>query len=202
MLYAERADLRARQITTDALLILWIALWVNAGQWVNEQVQRLGTPPQTLADAGRSIAGVGRDSREVADDIPLVGGALRDLLRPLEGGGRSLVSAGEAGENAANDLALALGLFVAGIPILIAVVRYLVPRLRWMQQASSAKELRDVAGGEALFALRALVHQPLTALRSVAPDPVARYQAGDHTALAELELRRLGLRAASEPGAV
>lgn len=202
MLYAERADLRLRQIVTDALLMVWIVWWVRVGQWVGEQVQRLGTPPETLADAGRSIAGVGRDSREAADDIPLIGGALGDLLRPLEDGGRSLVSAGDSGEAAADDLALALGLFVAGIPILIAVVRYLVPRLQWMRQASSARELRDVEGGQALFALRALAHQPLSVLRSVAPDPVARYEAGDHTALAELELRRLGLRAAPQPGAI
>jgi hypothetical protein len=46
-----------------------------------------------------------------------------------------------------------------------------------------------------LFAIRAVANRPLRELRRVSADPAGALRAGEHHALADLELRALGLRA-------
>jgi len=53
--YAETADLRRRQIATDALVALWILLWLRIGRAVHDGVQRLAAPGVELEQAGRKL---------------------------------------------------------------------------------------------------------------------------------------------------
>jgi len=62
-----------------------------------------------------------------------------------------------------------------------------------VRDATAARALVEGGGDERLFALRALATAPLPALRQAAADPLGAYDRGDLTALAEIELRRLGL---------
>ena len=86
---------------------------------------------------------------------------------------------------------------VAAIPIIYVLARHLPGRVRWAREAGAARVLLAGAPDGRLFALRALASAPLEDLLEVAPDPLAAYEAGHITPLADVELRRLGLRVPS-----
>lgn len=189
-IYADLAGLRARQMLSDALLVLWIVVWVRIGMRLHDLVERLAGPGESIESAGRSFSGsVGRLGRR-ADDLPLVGDRLRQSFETVADGGRSLERAGIAQQDAVHTLALWLGVIIAALPILWLLARYVPRRVAWIREATAATRLpRD----HRLFALRALTRQPLTELARVSSDPVADYEAQRYDALAALELRGLGL---------
>jgi hypothetical protein len=66
-----------------------------------------------------------------------------------------------------------------------------------MRRAAVASAVRDQPAGRDLLALRALAGQPLNNLAKLGPDIAQSWRNGDAAAvdaLAELELRKLGLR--------
>lgn len=199
MVYAEQPALRSRQMIGDGLLLLWIVGWIRAGRWVHEQVERLGTPPEKLGDAGRQIENAAQRGGDALGGLPGVGGGIEDVFGRLESGGTSLVDAGSSGEAAASHLALALGLFVAVIPIAWLVVRRVPARVRWAREATAARHIRSLAGAQDLFALRALANRPLADLRRAEGDPMAAYREGRTAGLAHIELAALGLVPAHGP---
>lgn len=193
MIYAESSALRTRQLLGDALLLAWVSAWLQAGRWVGDQVQRLGTPPEQLGEAGRRIEDAAAGGGDAFSGIPGVGTATESLFERLGAGGTSLVDAGRTGQLVADRLALVLGLFVAAVPIVWLIARRVPARIRWAKEATAARRIRDLPGTEDLFALRALAHAPLADLRKQEPDPMAAFRDGRTSGLAELELRRLGL---------
>ena len=193
-LYADDPRTARRQVVGDALLLVWIVVWVEVGQRLTSLVDRLGGPGRTLATAGSRLedglegasGGIGR--------LPVVGGALEDVFGETAGAGTSLRSAGVEQAEVAHDVAVALGLLVAGLAIAWALSRYLPGRLRWIRDAGAARALVADAHDLRLFALRAVVNRPLHELRRVSADPGADLAAGRFERLAELELASLGLR--------
>ena len=192
--YAETARLRTRQLLLDALVVLWVLVWVRIGLAVDSAVRRLGAPGRELQEAGNGLSsGLGR-AAEQADDVPVLGGGLSAPLDAAAGAGDALARAGAAQQDAVGTLAVVLALLLAGIPIAWAVQRWLPARLRWAQQATAASRLR---GDVELFALRAATMRPLSELARLGPDPVGRWRRGEPgaaEALAALELRAHGLR--------
>jgi hypothetical protein len=189
-IYAELAGLRARQLLSDALLVLWVVVWVRVGMRVHDLVDKLAGPGERMESAGRSFSGsVDRLGRR-ADDLPLIGDRLQRSFETVADGGRSLQEAGSTQQAVVHDLALWLGVIVAVLPILWALARYVPGRIAWIREASAAHVLRS---DDRLFALRALTNRSLAELARASNDPVRAYETGDHRALAALELRTLGL---------
>jgi hypothetical protein len=92
-----------------------------------------------------------------------------------------------------------LALVVVAVPLGLVLFLWLPLRLRWMRRAGVISGLRDEPAGRDLLALRALAGQPLNRLAKLGPDIAQSWRNGDAEAvdaLAELELRRLGLRPA------
>ena len=189
-IYAELAGLRARQMLSDALLILWVVVWVRVGMRVHDLVDRLAGPGERIESAGRSFRGSVERLGERADDLPVIGDRLQRSFETVADGGRSLQQAGATQQDVVHTLALWLGIFIAALPILWLLARYVPGRIAWIREATAASRLR---GELRLFALRALTTRPLTELARVSANPVADYEAGDYRALAALELSRLGL---------
>ena len=192
--YAETGPLRTRQLLTDALVLLWIALWIRVGLAVDDAVRRLAAPGRELEEAGDGLAGGLGRAAERADDLPVVGGGLSAPLDAAAGAGGALARAGQAQQDAVGTLAVVLALLLAGIPIAWALQRWLPSRLQWARQATAAVRLRDDVE---LFALRAAAHRPLHELARLGPDPVGRWRRGEPgaaQALAALERRAAGLR--------
>jgi hypothetical protein len=192
--YAEVASFRARQVLGDALLLLWVVLWVRIGFAVRSLVDRLAGPARTLEDAGAGFARPFDEAGSRVGDVPVVGDALQAPFEAAAGAGRALARAGAGQQDVIHALALWLGVLFALIPILFALLRYVPPRLRWARRAASAARIRTDPAGLSLFALRAVATRPFDELRRATPDPARAWQSGDHEALAALELASLGLR--------
>ena len=89
---------------------------------------------------------------------------------------------------------------VAVVPIVALLLVWLPRRVSWAREAGAASRLRMDGADLELFAIRAVANRPLRDLHRVTPDPAGDLRAGEYQALADLELRTLGLRAQQRPG--
>jgi len=196
-IYADRLPTAIRQLLTDIVVIVWVYLWIRAGLWVQDMVQKLGVPGQKLESAGGGIADNLAEAGSKVNRVPLVGD---QLVKPFNGAAdaaRSLAEAGRQQQAVVDQLAVILALVAVAVPLSLVLFLWLPLRLRWMRRAGVVRGLRDEPAGRDLLALRALTGQPLNRLAKLGPDIAQSWRNGDAAAvdaLAELELRRLGLR--------
>lgn len=192
--YAETGPLRTRQLVLDALVVLWVAVWIRTGLAVHSTVSRLAAPGRELEQAGSGLTRGLTGAAERADDVPVVGGGLRAPLDLAAGAGDAVARAGVAQQDAVGGLALLLALLLAGVPVAWALQRWLPGRLRWAREATAARAL---SGDVELWALRAALSQPLPRLARLGPDPVSAWRRGEPgaaEALARLQRETYGLR--------
>jgi hypothetical protein len=195
-LYAETSGLRARQLLGDLAVLAWTAAWVWAGLALFRLVEKLAVPGARLEQAGGGFAGDVAEIQEKVGRLPVVGGELQGPFGRLAGVGRTLADAGATQQAAVHQLALWLGVVVAAVPIVALLLTWLPRRVAWAREAGAASRLRLGGADLELFALRAVANRPLRELHRVTPDPAGALRAGEFEALADLELRALGLRAA------
>ncbi|GHE06815.1 hypothetical protein [Klenkia taihuensis] len=191
-LYAQRPALRTRQLTADVLLVAWAVLWVLVARVVHAAVLVLAEPGVQLESLGGSIRDTMGDAAGVAEDVPLVGDELSAPFGALGESGSGLAGAGQGLQDAVHTLAWVLAAALVVIPVGWALVRWGGWRLGWARQAAAAGRL-DVE----LLAARAVATAPLPELARLPAGTGAAWRAGDAVAtaaLADLELRRLGLR--------
>ena len=196
-LYADRVPAAVRQLLTDILVVLWVYAWVRAGLWVNDMVEKLGVPGQKLQEAGTGIAGNLGDIGGKVGRVPLVGDDLTAPFNSAADAAKSIAEAGRQQQDIVDTLALVVALIAVAVPLALVLFGWLPLRLRWMRRAAVASAVRDQPAGRDLLALRALAGQPLNRLAKLGPDIAQSWRNGDAEAvdaLAELELRRLGLR--------
>ncbi len=196
-LYAQDPVLRTRQLVTDAAVAVWVVAWVLVARFLHELLVRLESPGRLQEDAGGRLAGAGGGAGDRVDDLPGIGDRLRAPFDAVAQGGEAVVRAGAEQQDVAGSLAFWLPVVLAAIPIAYVLARHLPGRVRWATEAGAARVLLAGAPDVRIFALRALASAPLVQLLEAAPDPLAAYESGDVSALADLELRRLGLRAPS-----
>lgn len=197
-IYADTPRLRTRQIMLDAVFLAWVLLWIRLGMLLSSLVAKLNTPLRAVAGPASDFARGLSDVSEAVTRLPVVGDELSRSFGSAAVAGRSLAEAGARQQEGVNQLAILLGVMLAGLAIAYALARYLPGRLAWVREASAASRIKVERDDLYLFALRALVNRPLHELRRVAPDPAGAFAAGDYDALAALELDALGLRA--DPG--
>jgi hypothetical protein len=197
-LYAERIPTAIRQLLTDIVVVIWVYLWVRAGLWVHDMVEKLAVPGQKLQSAGGGIADNLADAGSKVDRVPLVGD---QLVKPFNGAAaaaRSLADAGRQQQEVVDQLALLLAVVAVAVPLALVLFGWLPLRLRWMRRAGVASSVRSQTAGRDLLALRALASRPLNELAGLGPDIAQSWRNGDAAAvdaLAALELRSLGLSA-------
>lgn len=206
-IYAEVPRFRNRQILQDVALVAWGYIWIRIGIHVKSLVDRLAGPGESIERAGDGFAATLFDISSKVDDVPGVGGILQAPFDAAGEAGLALERAGAAQQDVVYSLALWLGTLLALIPISYVLYKYLPDRLRWVREATAADRIRIDAADLHLFALRAVVRQPLYELNRVCDDPAAALQNGDYEPLAKLELASLGLKVsqlrddpAAEPG--
>lgn len=198
-IYADTPRLRTRQIMFDALFVGWVLLWIRLGMLLSSLVSNLSTPLRAVSGPATDFARGLSEVSEAVTQLPVVGDELSRSFGSAADAGRSLAQAGARQQEGVNELAILLGVMLAGLAIAYALARYLPGRMAWIREASAASRIKIDRDDLYLFALRALVNRPLHELRRVAPDPAAAFAAGDYAALAALELDALGLRA-DRPG--
>ena len=199
-LYAETSGLRTRQLVGDLAVLAWTAAWVAAGVALNRLVEKLAVPGERVEQAGGSFAGDIAEIQQKVGRLPVVGGELQDPFGRLAGVGRTLADAGATQQEVVHQLALWLGVVVAVVPIVALLLVWLPGRVSWAREAGAASRLRMDGADLELFAIRAVANRPLRDLHRVTPDPAGDLRAGEYQALADLELRALGLRARQRPG--
>ena len=199
-LYAETAGLRTRQLVGDLAVLAWTAAWVAAGVALRRLVEKLAVPGERVEQAGGSFAGDIAEIEQKVGRLPVVGDELQDPFGRLAGVGRTLAAAGATQQEIVHQLALWLGVAVAVVPIVALLLVWLPGRVSWAREAGAASRLRMDGADLELFAIRAVANRPLRDLHRVTPDPAGDLRAGEYQALADLELRALGLRARQRPG--
>ena len=199
-LYAETPGLRTRQLVGDLAVLVWTAAWVAAGVALYRLVEKLAVPGERVEQAGSSFAGDIAEIQQKVGRLPVVGGELQDPFGRLAGVGRTLAAAGVTQQEVVHQLALWLGVVVAVVPIVALLLVWLPSRVSWAREAGAASRLRMDGADLELFAIRAVANRPLRDLHRVTPDPAGDLRAGEYQALADLELRALGLRAQQRPG--
>jgi hypothetical protein len=196
-LYAETAGLRARQVLGDLAVLAWTAAWVWAGLTLYRLVGKLAVPGARLQQAGGGFAGDVAEIQQKVGRLPVVGEELQGPFGRLAGVGQTLADAGATQQEVVHQLALWLGVVAAAVPIIALLLVWLPRRVTWIREAGAASRLRLDGADLELFALRAVANRSLRELHRVTPDPAGDLRAGDFGALADLELRALGLRAGS-----
>jgi hypothetical protein len=194
-LYAETAGLRGRQLLGDLAVLAWTAAWVAAGIALYRLVEKLAVPGQRVEQAGSAFAGNVAEIQRTIGRVPVVGDQLQDPFGRLAGTGRTLADAGVTQQEVVHQLALWLGLVVAAVPVVALLLAWLPGRVSWAREAGAASRLRLDGADLELFAIRAVANRPLRQLRRVSADPAGALRSGEYEALADLELRALGLRA-------
>jgi hypothetical protein len=196
-LYADTTVRRTVQIVGDALLVLWIALWVSLAGKVRDATLELRGPGLRLESSGSDLARRLRDAGDGVSGIPVVGDSAAAPFDRAGGAAEGLAEAGRSQVQAVESLAFWLGLAVALIPILLLLVFYLPARIRFVRRATAGQRFLDAQADLDLFALRAMSRQPLHVLARIDDDPAGAWRRGDPDVIERLavaELRSVGLR--------
>jgi hypothetical protein len=109
---------------------------------------------------------------------------------------QSIIDAADDQVAAVERAASLLGWLVFLIPVVLLLVLWLPARIRFFLRARAAQRFLDADADLDLFALRAMVGQPMHVIAAISDDPVAAWRRGDREvirALAGIELRRTGL---------
>jgi hypothetical protein len=197
-IYADRPGTGLRQVTTDLLVVVWVAFWIWLATKVYDTVEKLAVPGQKMEGAGENMAGGLSDAGDKMSQIPAVGDELASPLDRAAGAAEALADAGRDQQEAVHNLALLFVVLLLIVPLSLVLFVWLPLRLRWIRRASYATALQRGRSGRDLLALRALANQPLRRLAKVHPEPANAWRDGDESvvaALAAMELRSLGLSA-------
>ena len=196
-LYADRVPVALRQLLSDIFVVIWVYLWIRVAFWIRDIVERLAVPGEKLESAGSGIAGNLSEAGGKIGDLPIVGDELTKPFTGAADAARSIAEAGRQQQELVGQLALILPAIAAGVPLALVLFLWLPARVRWIRRAGIAAAVRNEPAGQDLLALRALASQPLTKLAKLGPDIAQSWRSGDAAAvaaLADLELRELGLR--------
>lgn len=187
---------RARQIAADAAGILAVVAVVIVTSAVVAAIRAVAELGRQLEAAGGSISEGLSAAGERLGGIPLIGDAVSRPFDAAAGAGDSVSDAGVAVIDVVETAAVIAGWVVAlSLLTLIALV-WVWPRVRFVLRRRRAERMIAAGMSTDTFAVRALATARLGALGRVHPDPGSALLAGDSStirALAELELRRLGV---------
>lgn len=196
-LYSDFGPRRTRQIVGDVLALAAIAAWVWLGITVYQLVENLSAFGVQMEQAGAGFKETMTEVGETLGGVPLIGSGIRAPFDGASGAGGALEAAGQSQQVAVNQLATGLGIGIAALPIVMILVLWLVPRVRFVRRAGRASAIVKSGAGIDLLALRALATQKISALSAVDPDAMAAWRRGDDAVmrkLAQLELKSSGVR--------
>ena len=196
-LYSDFPARRARQISVDVLALVAIGAWVWLGTFIYGLIMNLSDFGVQMERSGAEFRQRMTEISKTLGDVPLIGGGIRAPFDGASDAGASLESAGQAQQVAVQQLATGLGVGIAVLPIIMILILWLIPRLRFVRRASAVQaQLRSGASLD-LLALRALATQKLGTLARIDADPLEAWRRGDTAivrSLAQLELQASGIR--------
>lgn len=191
-LFSGARAVRRLDIIVGVCIAVWVVLGVVVWHDIGAQAQlatdviKVGT---AVKDTGKALGVVGA--------LPLVGGQIGDFAERIEGMGAEVEGSGISSRDAVRRSAVAAGLGIGVLPVALVLALYLPARMRWRRDVQVIAialpgSVEDPAFQEYL-ARRAVAALSWDELRAVTPDPWGAIDRGDHRALADAELARLGL---------
>jgi hypothetical protein len=206
MLYPDRLGGRVGRLVLDVLVVLWTAGWALAGWTMYRLVMMLEVLADAVISTGQTFDGWIRAFRNASPQgIPGLSSALGGLADALQrSAADTLVQNGMAAHDRIQQLAIAAGVFVALLPILVVTGGYLLWRVRDVREMSAAAAFVEAAHrsgrveqARAVLAHRAVATLPFRQLMRASADPIGDLEEGRYDALAAAMLRRAGLRPSS-----
>ena len=203
-IYAAQRGRMLTQLSGDVFVLGWIAIWAVLGSLVDRAINVLTGPARETARTATRLAGNLSDAADQAGRVPALGDQLR---HPFDDAAQSLagiVTSANHQVASIQTLATLMGWLVFVIPVSVVLAFWVPRRVRFVRRARAAQRFLDAQADLDLFALRAMANQPMHVLAGISEDPVGAWRRGDRAvvnALAEVELRRSGLRMPAErPG--
>jgi Na+(H+)/acetate symporter ActP len=196
-LYSDFGPRRTRQIIGDVVALGLIVGWSWLGIAVYTLVRGFAEFGQKMEEAGKGLSTTMSEAGTTLSSVPLIG---REISAPFDLASRAGVSLEAAGQDqqlAVNQFALGLGIGIAALPIIMILLLWLVPRIRFARKSGRVKAAVRAGVGIDLLALRALATQQISTLSKIDPDAMAAWRRGDQgvmRALANLELKSSGVR--------
>jgi hypothetical protein len=193
------STLRSRSVVLlDLLLAAWVVAWILMGIWVAREVRGLSALSDTLAQSAAAVEETGR-ALEPLEDLPFVGEEVARLADRARLAAASARASARSSRDRAGRLATLLGVSIAVAPSAPILALYVPLRARRLQESArvrrslrSQRRRADPALPEFL-ARRAAERLPFHRLRAITSNPWRDLERGQYEALAEAELRRLGL---------
>lgn len=186
-------------LALDLVVVLWTVAWIIVGVVVAETVADLAELTGAFRSVGGAIGGVGETLGNV--NVPLLGAPLDRASGAISEAGREIVARGDSVRFEVERAAMLLGATVAAIPILTLALTYAPARAARATEVAALRRLLatrgdlDDPGFESFLAARALNGVSYRRLVRIATRPWELETPTTRRALAEAELRRLGLGA-------
>lgn len=168
-LYPDVPARRAAALLTDALVIVLLVIFAWLGLRVHDTIDK--------------VAVVGSGVKKVGENVPLVGGPIKD--------------AGEEGENAVHDTANLLGLLTFAIPAVLLLWRALPDRIAAVRRLNTAARVLATADDperRRAVAMRAAFSLPYAQLLRYTRDPLGDLADGRYEPLIDAVVEDAGLR--------
>lgn len=138
-LYSDFAVQRGRQVIADIVALALIAVSIFAGITVFSAVDQ-------FAQFGRQLRTTGVDFRTSMTDagtrlggVPFIGEGISSPFTTASSAGDTLTAVGQTQQDIVRQAAIALGVGVAALPILIVLLVWLLPRLRFVSLATRTR---------------------------------------------------------------
>ena len=197
-LYSDYPAARTRQIVADVVGIVAVIIVISVAAAVTATIRALGAFGRDLEQAGLDFQNGLTEAADALGDVPLIGDGIRGPFDAAAGAGESVAEAGRAQQAFVEAVALGVGWSVALVPLLLLVLLWVLPRVRFARRSARLRSMIANGMTAETLAARAVARAPLAQLVAVHPDPGAAWRAHDATvvrALAGIELRRAGIRA-------
>ncbi|NNG40826.1 hypothetical protein HJ588_16320 [Flexivirga sp. ID2601S] len=195
--YADAGLRRCRQLGFDLLTIGWVATWVWLGALAHRQIGASASGARKVEGGGRQISTHLHEAAGILAKAPVVGGRVRRPVDQAADAGTQLQHAGQQLADNLGRVGAAIGVEIALVPVLVAIVGWAVVRVGYARRAGRSIALLRLPGGRDVVALDALGRLPSGALAAIGPDLAAGRRAGNPEvtdALVRNYLRSLGLR--------
>lgn len=181
----------------DALAILAIALFIRIGMWVHDRIAAFAIWGARIEGAGETLSNSLTSIGDTLSSIPLIGTLIASPFGSASNAAGELQQVGAEMQSQISSFALTVGLMVAISPIIVILLVWLVPRLRFAVRAARVHKVASTPAGLDLLALRALASAPIQDLQRISPHVAEAWRVRDPAtirALAALSLEQSGVK--------
>ena len=198
-LYPELPMARLGYVLADLAALLWVILWLYVGDAVYTSLIALQAIGNGLIKNGRAVDNAVSQLQSAVNNLPLIGSNLRDAFGPLHGPPHALIQTGQGELLYVSHLATLLGVVVAAVPILIALLFFIPWRVRRTRDFHNLAYMLHRPGAGSVtttmqvLAARAIYTLPYDQLLAYSPDPIGEWREGRYYNLARAAMAAEGL---------